>query len=244
MLPESQKIGDLWFRDFDQGMVLTLGAVLVGDNYYLPMSLVPGVNPPLFTEFTARAEDIGKPMPGIPFIFANPSDSTTRYVLPCIRVRREDPSPALERYSSISPKYRIPAAGAEAKTVNYRNLVLHGYDKYEEQENSFPYDIPYTITCEAAGRGARNKAHILLKHCMKRYSPHGVVTVVDSEGAERKYWVFGEGPSDLSIVGDIRDRSIIFGLSLRVKGYIDLKDPISSKVVTSEMQVSTNMKEQ
>jgi hypothetical protein len=229
-----QLVGDVGLRDFDLGMVNTLGCVVIGDDYYLPLNLVPGVTPPLFDEFSANAADIGKPMPGIPIIWTNPSDSASRYSIPCIRFRREDPSPALERWASVHYKYRRPAPGARLVTVQYGNRTLTGYDKYEDQEGGYPYDIPYTITCEAAGKGARTKAHTLLRHCMKKFPPHGVVDVVDSLGNNRKYWVYGDGPSDLSIAADIRDRTIILAISLRVQGELDLREAQTHVAVTSK----------
>jgi len=239
----NKQIGDVFLREFDMGMVRTLGCVDIGQRFYLPLTKVPGVNPPLFTEFYGDASEVGQPMPGIPLIYGNPSSAVQRYTLPCIRLRREDPSPALERWMSKHYKYRRPAPGYSPINVQYRNRTLTGYAKYESQEGSTPYDIPYTLTAEAAGKGARTKAHILLHHCMKIFIPHGKLRVDDSLGRERKYWVFGEGPSDVSVAADIRDRIIIFALSLRVQAELDLEDPAVTQAVTSEPDLSVHDKE-
>jgi len=234
----NEQVGDVFLREFDLGMVLTLGAVEIGQRYYLPTEKVPGVKPPKFSEFYGNTSEVGQTMPGIPIIYANPSTAVQRYLLPCIRIRREDPSPALERWLSIHYKYRRPAPGEPEIDVQYRKRTLTGYKKYEQQEGGYTYDIPYTITVEAAGKGARTKAHVMLLHCMRIFGPHGTVRVVDSLGNERKYWVFGEGPSDLSVATDIRDRTIIYALSLRVQAELDLRLPVTNRAMTSEPTIN------
>lgn len=218
-----ERIGDVFLENFDEGIVKTLEGVLIGDDYFLPLSKAPTVQPPLYTELAADPDLIGKPMPGIPFIFANPGEAVQRYVIPCIRVRREDPSPALERWGSLQDKYRAPAPGEPEIVVQYGNRTKRGYAKYEMQPAGWPYDIPYTITIETNGVRARLTNHILLKHCMGIFGPYGVVTVTDDMGRDRKYNVFGEGPSNLDIIGDLRDRTIISALSLRVAAELDVQ---------------------
>jgi hypothetical protein len=122
-------------------------------------------------------------------------------------------------------------------------VQLQGYGKYEEQEGSYPYDIPYTLTMEAVGLGARTKGHTLLLHCMRIFGPHGKVRVVDSLGRERKYWVFGEGPSELTSIADIRDRTIVYALSLRVQAELDLRLPEVRQAMTSEPVVNSHLME-
>lgn len=238
-----ERIGDVFLRNFDLGMIKTLGGVLIGSQYYLPLDLVPGVLPPLFTEFSEDSADTGEPMPGIPVIFSNAGDAVERYVIPCIRVRREDPTPALERWLSNQDKYRAPAAGAEEITVQYGSREKTGYSKYEMQPAGWPYDIPYTVTVEANGERARTNAQIMLRHAMGIFGPYGVVTVYDDAGEERKYNVFGEGPSDLSAVADIRDRTVIYALSLRISAELDVLPKADHQAVTSPPTVTAYRKE-
>ena len=236
-----ERKGDVYIREFDKGVFDQMGAVLIGDYVYIPLSKVPGVKPPLFSEDHGIPEEIGTPMPGLPVIFKDPDDSVQRYDLPCVRIAREDPSPALERWMSLHKKYRCPAAGAQQVQVKYNNrITLNGYDKYEEQEGAWPYDIPYTVTAEAAGISARTDAQVILKHLHKRFPPYATIPVVDSLGQTRIYNVFVEGPSDLSSVADIRDRGIIYALSLRVSGEYDLADPKVKKVVTAKPTINTH----
>ena len=239
----NEKIGDVFLREFDEGVVKELGGTIIGNDYYLPLNKVPGVEPPLFTEWAEQVGDVGQPMPGIPFIFANPGDESQRYVIPCIRVRREDPSPALERWGSLQDKYRVPAEGEEEKTVQYGNRMLIGYSKYEMQSSGWPYDIPYTITVEANGNKARTNSQVMLKHCLGVFGPYGVVHVVDSFGRTRVYNVFGEGPSSLSSVGDIRDRTMIYALSLRVAGELDVQPSRQHQAVVAPPVMNGHRKE-
>lgn len=230
----NQQVGDVFLRDFDLGISNTLGCIEIGQRLYLSLDKLPGIEAPLFTEFYGDVEEQGQPMPGIPLIYANPSSGVQRYTMPCIRLRREDPSPALERWMSFHYKYRRPAPGFPEINVQYRTRTLTGHAKYEQQEGSYPYDIPYTLTVESAGKGAMTKAHTMLQYCMKKFPPHAGLNVIDSLGNGRVYQVFVEGPSNLGVANDIRDRAIIFALSLRVQGELDLKDPELRQAVTSE----------
>lgn len=229
------RIGDVSLRDFDNGVYKTLMAEIMGGRYFLPVQYAPGVTPPLFSEYSAQIEVeglVGEQMPGIPFIYGNPAAAVMRYLVPCIRLKREDPSPALERSHSKHIKYRAPADGQTEITVDYRGKEKKGYAVYEEQEGSTPVDIPYTITAEAAGKSARRNAHVLLEHCMDVFYPHEKLCVVDSLGRERLYQVHCEGPSELTQIGDVRDRIVSYALSMRVQAELDLRKAREERTVT------------
>ncbi len=235
--------GDVSIRNFDIGIYRALDYVIIRSRAYVPLSKASGVEPPLFDENHDVDSEIGMPMPGFPIIFANPGDSVQRYNLPCFRITREDPSPALERWMGLHLKSRNPASGATPVQVDYQaGRVLNGYDKYQEQDGAFPYDIPYTVTCEAVGTSARTNAQVMLVFLMKKFKPYSVIEVEDSLGAMRKYNVFVEGPSELSEVSDIRDRSIIHAMSLRVSGELDLSDPREVVAISSKPTFNTNVK--
>ena len=233
-------LGDVFYREFDEGIITTLQGERIGNRYYLPQVVVPTVSPPLFSEFTGTVSDKGQPMPGIPFSMGEPSE-VVRQLIPCIHIKREDPSPALERQHGYRVKYRAPAPGASTVDIQYRGRTVTGYSAYQEQEDGIPTDLSYTIMCEANGKAAKNNAHILLKHCMKFFYPHGKVFVYDTEGRRRSYWVHTEGPSELTSIGDIRDRTIIYALTCRVMAEIDVRDPYTQKPVTS-IQPSVHIK--
>ena len=241
LIPDVQ-VGDLFVEDYDLGIFKKLDGELIGDAYYLPGRFAPGIEPPLFTEFARNPDDVGKQMPGIPILFANSEDSVTRYAIPCIRVRREDPSPALERWASLHEKYRRPAPGAKEVTLTIGNRTFKGYDRYEMQPSSWPYDIPYTITFEANGKSARTHAQALIRHGLRRFPPYGALPVYDSIGTRRVMNTFTEGPSELTVASDIRDRTIIYGLSVRVKGFLDVAYPYETPAVTQQPVINFGKK--
>lgn len=237
---QNEILGDVFLRDFDLGMVSTLQGTQIGNRYYLPRTILSSVTPPLFSEFTGIESDIGTEMPGIPFAMEEPSE-VLRYLIPCIYIKREDPSPALERQHGYRVKYRAPSPGAQETSTIYRGQTYNGYTSYQEQEDGIPVDLSYTIMCQAGGKAAKRNAHLLLKHCMKYFWPRGKVLVVDSEGRTRSYWVHSEGPSNISSVADIRDRTIIYALSCRVIGELDVRDPYEQTPATS---LTTNFEQQ
>jgi len=219
--------GDVFIRNFDQAIVDWLEGELYGMQYFLDPSKVPGVVVPLYPDDHGVDSERGTPMPGIPFIFQNPGDNVTRYVLPCIRITAEDPSPALERWNGIHLKWEGATPGATPVNVDMGSgRVLSGHSGYTSQSGAYPYDIPYTITLESTGNAAKTHALTLLKYAMKKFPPNGSIRVVDDVGNDRYYTFFVEGPSTLSMVGDIAERAMIYGLSVRVTGELDLHDPV------------------
>ena len=239
----NERCGDVYLFDFDKGIFDQLKTVIIGDRVYLPKEYVYPVPVPLFDEECGMEDQVGKSMPGIPIIFVNPDESVQNYNLPCIRITREDPSPALERWMSKHLKYKCPAPGAVPIQVVHGATTMDGWDKYEEQEGAWPYDIPYTITVEASGENARTYAQVLLKYVHKKFPPYVTIPVGDSLGKTRTYTVFVEGPSDLSQVADIRDRSIIYALSLRVSAEFDLSDATTGEAVTEKPTIRTHFQQ-
>lgn len=223
--------GDIFVREFDIAMFDALNAFVQNDRVFVQK--INGVKVPLFDEDHTIKEEVGKSMPGIPVIFVNPDDAIQHYNMPCFRITREDVSPALERWMSLHLKSRKPAPGATPVTVNYGGRTLTGWSKYEEQDGSWPFDISYTITCESSGLAARTECLLMLRYLMKKMPPYGVVTARDSLGKDRKYNIFVEGPSELGMVTDIRDRGMIMALSVRIEAELDLSDPRVIAAVTS-----------
>ena len=243
-----QPTGNIFIRDFDLGIVEYLGGTEYSGNYYFldPNKIIsaysgengpsPILIPPLFPDDHGIPSEVGKQMPGIPIIFENPNE-IGRYVLPSIRIAPEDLSPALERMNGYHLKYKCPAPGANPLTVPMGNsgATVDGYDKYESQEGARPYDIPYTIHLGATGNAARTNANAMLKYAMTLFQPNGSLEVYDTLGDKRWYTFFTEGPSSLSIIGDIGDRAIINSLSVRVLGELDVYNAVTSqRLVTAQ----------
>lgn len=250
MVVNTNRVCDIYIDNFDMGIAYTLGAEQIGPMYFLMIDKIPikpnimPISPPLYTEDHGIPSQVGQRMPGIPIIWKNPHDKFVRYVLPCIRISREDPPPALERWPSLHLKYKVPAPGAQPVTVTYGNREIQGYSKYEQQNGTFPFDIPYTITIETSGQSALQHALMVLRYAQKIFKPYSVLSLIDDEGNLRKYNMFVEGPNDLGNVADIADRTAIFALSVRVQGELDLSDPQILDKMVQKVAVKVERKEE
>jgi hypothetical protein len=214
--------GDVGIRDFDKGVITTLGATLYTDgDYYLKvdgMAWAPGD-------------------PGVQVLTSFPEDTYEKTRYPLVVVRREDIGPAMTRWHPGSMKYHAPALGALPVTV-FKGLPYEksGFSKMEEQPMSVPFDITYTVAVYARHRGGpaqKHQANLLLQHAMKVYQPYSVVRVTDSIGDVRSYEVFMEGVANLDAIPGTVDRIIGQGLNLRIEAELDLNDPETRRIVTS-----------
>jgi hypothetical protein len=216
--------GDVVIRDFDRGVIETMGGTIVNDDYFI---LVEGVVPPPYPLDYRDQALCGKQMPGIPIIWASPDDRFESWVLPCLVVRRESIDPASERWPSFYQKYRAPATDATALQVTRGTQTFNGYDKYEQQQGHFPYDITYVINVLSAGEKPESDVQRMLLHVLRFYPPKdSLVEVRDSLGDERTYEVFSEGPVNLAEALDIVDKQAGYSVNIKVKGELDLRDPV------------------
>lgn len=224
------RTGYVTLRDFDCGVVETMGSVVVNENYWLT---VPGIDPP-------------PGVPGIFVTFANPEPEYEKYRIPMVLVRRSDISPAMQRWHPGLGQYRVPAPEALPVTVQLRNgTTVSGYDRYEETQQACPFDISYDIEITARHRGdagVRNQANLILAHLLKVYPPYCRVLLKDSIGDVRSYDAFMESMAVLDEVVDVADRQIGFSMSLRVEGELDVSDPEVTTVVTSPANVRMHMR--
>jgi len=223
--------GDVWISDFDLGVVRHLGAQQIDDDWWVN---IDGVDPPPYPGSYRVAELRGQAMPGIPVIWNAPDDRFQSFVLPCIVVRRDSVDPAPERWPSVHLKYRA-GQGEQVTSTWGRTEFTGGYEEYEEQYGSFPYNLMYMFSVLTAGVKAESNAQRMLKHVMKRYPPQGFtrIPVLDSLGDERTYDCTAEGPTDLKDALDIVDRQGGFALNVTVQGEIDLNDPLLVKAARS-----------
>jgi hypothetical protein len=222
--------GEVGLREFDEGVKLTLGATVIDSNYYIPVGegALKNVCPP-------------RGLPGIPLIFNMPDDTVEEFKLPQIVIRREDISPANQRWHSTgAQKYRAPAFGASPLTVTLPGgREVSGWDAYEDAPQAKPFDITYSIVVMARNRGGRNEsgprnqANALFHHMMRCFPPYGLLFVVDTIGDLRTYEAFAESASIEDEILEVTGRQVGFVLSLRVEAEIDLDDPMTGKAVTS-----------
>jgi hypothetical protein len=221
--------GTVTLRDFDAGVVLTMGAQQGEGSfsryYFLPA--IPGVCPP-------------RGLPGIPIVFSTSEDVFTEYVIPQVVVTREDIAPAMQRWHPGARQYRVPGLGVAQ--------VEGGYEAYEEMTSAVPYDFTYQISVEARNRGGvgtevRSQANAVFMYVLSIYQPYSLVRVVDSIGDTRRYEAFGDSLSMLDEVLDVTDRTVGFGISLRVEGELDLNVPWTYPAVTQAPTIRETLKD-
>jgi hypothetical protein len=235
------RTGFVNLRSFDEGVVETLGARIdeETENYFLNLEEVEtvGFDPPVSSHFHRGPVDPRPGLPAIPVTFAYPEDVFEKYSIPMILVRRDDISPALQRWHPGTLQYRAPGRGAHPSEYKQYQTSdpVKGYDRVEQVDQAAPFDLSYTINIVARNRGApgvRNQANRVLDHVLRIYQPYCRVLLKDSVGDARSYSAFMEGISHLDEVADVTDRVIGFAVTLRIEGELDLNDPVIRKTVT------------
>lgn len=231
------RTGTVGIRDFDLGVVTTLGAVEHDDPSAGPVGTfipeIAGVCPP-------------DGLPGVPVIFAFPEDVISNVKSPMIIVRRDDISPAMERWQPGGYQYRTAGLGAVPFIANLGGTEVEGFDRAEQLAQAIPFDIMYTISVKARFRGAtsdgfsnRSALASLLHHVLRIYPPYGKINVIDSIGDLRGYEAFNEGLSNLDVANEVQDRELGYAITLRVEAELDLKDPVTLKTVKHPLTVRT-----
>lgn len=243
--------GIVGLRNFDEGVVTTLGGILhevdtgkgPHSNYYIPTALLP-IEP-------------APGLPGIPITFSHPEDVYSRYRQPAIIVRRDDISPAMNRYHPGHKSWKTPAQSARPVAVTFdqgtrAERTVAGYDRYETKDTGVPFDIVYTISILARHRGKgnlpkkgspvgfegaagspRNQVNQALTYILRIYAPYCQVIVEDSLGDQRRYSAFMEAISHLDEVPEITERVLGFAVTLRVEAELDLADPVVRRAATA-----------
>ena len=220
--------GTVSLRDFDQGIVETLGAKL---------EIGPDKQPSYFLR--VRGVSAAPELPGIPVVFAAPEDVFKTYVLPVIVVRRDDITPAMGRWHPGTMQFHAPGNGplpvsvpTGKESLDPRDNFLNGFDRNEELQQATPFDILYTISILGRDRSASFSANALMTHVIRRFPPYGTgVILKDSIGDVRSYEVFNRGISNLDKVPEVTERVIGFAVSLDVEAELDLADPYTKRAV-------------
>jgi hypothetical protein len=210
--------GSVELRSFDQGVVETLGARVIGDRYYIT---IEGVEPP--------SGD-----PGIPVHFNFPEDLYANFRYPAFVISRDDIALAQNRLHPGLQQYRAPA-----KTALYvPGLTATGVqvrpDRMEMRDQATPYDLTYTINIYNSLRGGsgRRAANLMLDHVLRIWPTYGQVWVPDSTGEYRSYEAFNEGIVNLDDNLGISERVIQFAVTVRVEAEYDLSNPTVSRTAT------------
>lgn len=201
--------GEVTLRDFDQGIVETLGAQVINGQYYITLD---GVAPP-------------PGEPGIPVHFFFPEDLYTNHRLPVFVVTRDDISISSNRLHPLSYQYRAPSPRGLPVQVATPTGVQSYYDRTIQQQQATPYDITYTINAYSSlrgGFGGRRAANAMVDHILRIWPVYGQVFVKDSLGDTRSYEAFNEGIVSLDDTAGISERFIQFAVTIRVEAEYDL----------------------
>lgn len=215
-------VGRVTLRSFDQGLVETLGATVDSSRSRYVLKL-PNL-------------DTRENYPGVVVTFANPEPVFTEEILPLIFVRREDITPAMNRWHPGTEQFRAPGDGALPIQIGTRT----GFSANKSVQQAAPFDITYSINIMAKHRGGeqiaglRNQVNRLFEHVMRTFQPYGVLILKDSLGDERTYEAFMEATSPLDEVADTTDRVVGFSVTVRVEGELDLLDPVTYKAVAGD----------
>jgi len=218
--------GEVGLRDFDLGMVRTLG----GELHTVGPDEIPGY----YANVSGVAPAPG--LPGVQIVFGNPDDAFVNYLLPMIVVTRDDVTPAMSRWMPGSLKYRAPKPGTPAiQVTGPGGVVKTGYRQMVQQETATPYDIAYTLTVAHDRRGldAHKTGHRLLKHVMRRAQPYFYLWVVDSLGDDRIYFGTAEAATTADELVDVADRLISWTMSVTVEAHLDFLDEDELRTATA-----------
>jgi hypothetical protein len=222
------QVGTVSIRDFDQGIIETMGAFVEDQRYWLS---IPGIDPP-------------PGRPGVLVTFSYPETEFKSFVVPLVLIRRDDISPAMERWHPGTEAYRTPPATALPVKLPDDDTVhanKEGHDRREVGVQAMPFDISYTISVLAHYRGApgqRGQVQAIFHHVLKTYGPYSTVLLYDSLGDPREYHTFTESTSVLDEHSEIADRIIGLAISLRVEAELDLYEPSTFKTVTQPLTIN------
>jgi hypothetical protein len=207
-------IGSVTLKDFDRGVILSLGAELISFE-------IDGATR------QAYAIDVGGLVttvpyyaPKVPVFFSTPEDVFQPYKLPCVVIRRNDLTPAYDR----APYYgyqRVPAPDAKLVRLNYGGKIIEGYDKYVTRVLPTPFNISYDVQVYA--RTQNTGITLLTRILQSCRPPFFSVEVFDSLNERRLYDAGEVAVSSASELADIADRTISWTISFDVRGELDLE---------------------
>lgn len=212
----SARSGTVFLRDFDEGLVRTMGGELIeieldGEMVQSYVIMIDGVTGP---DMYGGA---------IPVIWQNPEDVYQPGMLPHVNVSRTALTPAMNRWFPGGYEYRTPAAGAK---IVRSGIGVEGPSMLEYKAWAYPYDISYEVHLRARLRAQADK---MLRQIGKKFWAYGQIYLVDSEGAQRGYYAYQESIDSLDEVADIADRMLGWTISLRCEGELDFNDPYIAK---------------
>ncbi len=224
------EFGTLGFKDFDRGVVITLGSELVDLEIDGDIRQAYAIDCPGLLEYPDGdnlPEEL-RPLPAfpdgmVPVFFVFPEEVFQPYILPCIVVRRGDMTPNFDRAPWFGYQNK-PAADAVTKAVKINGAWVTGPSKTVTREHAVPFDIGYEV--QSYARLQNDEVRLLTCILKKMRPPWFSVVVFDSEDCRG---VFDAGPvavSDVSELAEVADRTIGHSVSFDVRADIHLDDPV------------------
>jgi hypothetical protein len=198
-------IGTVWVKDFDRGIVLNLGATLVGNNYFVVFASGLSPNTSL----------------NVPVSFDRPEQVYEQKIYPSYTITRDEPELDLSRWYGVAQVQEMSGVG----TPHLVNGVMV-YDEVKLAPQAWPYTIKYTISCYAR---FEYEAQTLLRNLVRRFNPRGYINVIDSLGDTRTYDCFVDaGFTNISDIVDVSERVKAYSINCRVIGELDLAKPMGN----------------
>lgn len=221
--------GQVFVRNFDDGMIFTMGAKVVSlsPTFKARFLMLPNVLPP-------------PGLPGIPVVFAFPEDYFAKYKVPIVIVRRDSQDPAMERFQQGAEQFVVSAPGS---------ALLPGFDgrtgptRIVRRPCAIPHDFMYSITVSARHRGAegtKGQVNALMQYIYSVYPPRSAVIVKDSLGMYRSYDTITESVSSADELLDVADRSAGYIFSIRVQGELDLESDTEQNLIRQVPQLTVD----
>lgn len=164
-----------------------------------------------------------------PVIYRNPQELVADYMVPCFCVVPSAPEPDSARMMGVMDGVRVPAAGAQARTITKMDgSTVSGFTAYEDFGISFPFNMTYEVECRAKKRG---QDVLMFMHLLRKFPLNRGYVLVQHERDVRSYTVFLEGTSDLTEVADVVNRTPGKSVSVRVEGELDIVSSVVSPSV-------------
>lgn len=194
--------GEVDLEHFVEGLILTTGAKLgyldnrPNDPFYFVE--IPGIS------------TIGMGVPGVPVSQSYPEDTFNEYQVPLIFFRFDTFDAALERWHPGLLQYRVEDSTAPEipGSGGLRSRVI-------EKQQDAPYDLSFTLVCEARDRHDAGK---VLKYLLRIFQPHSTLFVKDSLGDFRCYYMSTTSGAPEDEIFDIAEKSFGFSLPIRIMG--------------------------
>lgn len=211
-----QITGNVFIRNFDQGIVETLGAEADPNAFHM-------VNGQKIPDPCYKLDVDGKE---ISVYFSQPEPVFQKKVFPFITINRDDMTPAMSRWHGPGQlEHKVGASGV----VVLPNGVS-GYASSSMKYQAYPYDITYTIS---VWDRYESTVQTILAKVLRALPPIGRILVKDSLNLLRTYEYYSEGSiANLQEVIDAATRARGYAITIRIEAELDLLDSITTNAVT------------